>query len=75
LADIKALRREFRDRFGKIPCEVEILLQCAEVRIQAGDAHVPIRVIVKWSDFTPLTSGPATDSPAATKPSDNKGTP
>jgi hypothetical protein len=42
---------------------------------QAGDAHVPIRVIVKWSDFTPLTSGPATDSPAATKPSDNKGTP
>ena len=40
LADVKALRREFRDRFGKIPREVEILLQCAEVRIQAGDAHI-----------------------------------
>src|ERR1700693_3121272 len=43
--------------------------------IQAGDAHVPIRVIVKWSDFTPLASAPATDSPAMAKPSDNKGTP
>ncbi len=40
LADVKALRREFRDRFGKVPREVEILLQCAEVRIQAGEAHV-----------------------------------
>ncbi|MGO9243231.1 MAG: transcription-repair coupling factor [Verrucomicrobiia bacterium] len=39
-ADVKALRREFRDRFGKIPREVEILMQCAEVRIQAGEAHV-----------------------------------
>jgi hypothetical protein len=43
--------------------------------IEAGDAHVPIRVIVKWTDFTPLVSAPATDSPAASKPSDNKGTP
>ena len=40
LADVKALRKEFRDRFGKVPREVEILLQCAEVRIQAGEAHV-----------------------------------
>ena len=40
LADTKALRREFRDRFGKIPRELEILLQCAEVRIQASGAHV-----------------------------------
>ena len=39
-ADVKALRREFRDRFGKVPREVEILMQCAEVRIQAGEAHV-----------------------------------
>ena len=39
-ADVKALRREFRDRFGRIPREVEILMQCAEVRIQAGEAHV-----------------------------------
>jgi len=40
LTDVKALRKELRDRFGKIPREVEILLQCAEVRIQASDAHV-----------------------------------
>ena len=40
--------------------------------IQAGDAHVPIRVIVKWTDFTPLESAPATDSPSMAKPADNK---
>jgi transcription-repair coupling factor (superfamily II helicase) len=40
LAAVKSLRREFRDRFGKIPRQLELLLQCAEVRIQAGDAHV-----------------------------------
>jgi transcription-repair coupling factor (superfamily II helicase) len=40
LADVKALRKEFRDRFGNVPREVEILMQCAEVRIQAGEAHV-----------------------------------
>ncbi len=39
-ADVKALHREFRDRFGKIPRKVEVLMQCAEVRIQAGEAHV-----------------------------------
>jgi hypothetical protein len=43
--------------------------------IQAGDSRVPIRVIVKWTDFAPLSNAPATDSPAAAKPSDNKGTP
>jgi hypothetical protein len=43
--------------------------------IQAGDARVPIRVIVKWTDFTPLSSAPPADSPAMAKPSDNKGTP
>ena len=40
--------------------------------IQAGDAHVPLRVIVKWSEFTPLESAPATDSPAMAKPADSK---
>jgi transcription-repair coupling factor (superfamily II helicase) len=40
LATVKSLRREFRDRFGKIPRQLELLLQCAEIRIQAGDAHV-----------------------------------
>jgi hypothetical protein len=39
--------------------------------IQLGDARVPLRVIVKWSEFTPLESAPATDSPATAKPTDN----
>jgi hypothetical protein len=43
--------------------------------IQAGDMRVPIRVIVKWTNFTPQASPPATDSPASAKPSDNNGTP
>jgi hypothetical protein len=43
--------------------------------IEAGDVRVPIRVIVKWTDFTPQASAPATDSPAMAKPADNKGTP
>jgi hypothetical protein len=43
--------------------------------VPAGDASVPIRVIVKWSDFTPQASAPATDSPAMAKPPENKGTP
>jgi hypothetical protein len=43
--------------------------------IQSADGSVPIRVIVKWTDFTPLATAPATDSPAMAKPSDNKGTP
>ncbi len=36
--------------------------------IQSGDASVPIRIIVKWSDFTPQASAPATNSSEATKP-------
>ncbi len=43
--------------------------------IQVGDASVPLRVIVKWSDFTPQASAPAPDSPAMAKPPENKGTP
>src|SRR3984957_12105277 len=42
---------------------------------QAGNTSVPIRVIVKWTDFTPQASTPAADSPAIATPSDNKGTP
>ncbi len=42
---------------------------------QAGNISVPIRVIVKWTDFTPQASAPAVDSPATGKPSDDKGTP
>jgi hypothetical protein len=45
--------------------------------VRSGDASVPIRVIVKWSDFTPQASAPATDSPTIAKPFDSgtKGTP
>ena len=43
--------------------------------IQAGDTSVPIRVIVKWTDFTPQSSAPAADLPAVAKPSENKSTP
>lgn len=30
---------------------------------QSGDTQVPIRIIVRWSDFTPLTGTPAADKP------------
>ena len=43
--------------------------------IPSGDAHVPIRVIVKWSDFKPSDDAPPANSPAMANPSDNKGTP
>ena len=42
---------------------------------ESGKNHVPIRMIVKWSDFTPLASAPAADSPAMETPSNNKATP
>ena len=42
---------------------------------QSGDSHVPIRVIVKWTDFKPLASEPVPDTPPTLKPSDNRGTP
>ncbi len=40
LGDLKALRREFRDRYGRLPRTLELLLECAAVRIRAGDAHI-----------------------------------
>jgi hypothetical protein len=39
--------------------------------LQSGGAHIPIRIIVKWSDFAPETGGPAADAPAPAKPPDN----
>ncbi len=35
---------------------------------ESGGNHVPIRIIIKWSDFTPLASAPAADSPATVNP-------
>ena len=38
LAEVKTLRAEFRDRYGKISRGTELLLQCADVKILAGRA-------------------------------------
>jgi hypothetical protein len=43
--------------------------------IMAGDVRVPIRAIVKWSDFTPIENGSSTDAPAASRPPDAPGKP
>jgi hypothetical protein len=43
--------------------------------IDVGKARIPIRIIVRWTDFTPANAGPSADSPAATKPPENKATP
>jgi hypothetical protein len=43
--------------------------------IQAGDASVPLRVIVKWSDFKPAEGDSGTGAPVMTKPPDEKGKP
>jgi transcription-repair coupling factor (superfamily II helicase) len=40
LADVENLRRELRDRYGPVPREVKLLLQCAEVKILAGHSNV-----------------------------------
>ena len=41
-AEVEELRREFRDRYGKLPREVRLLLQCAEIKILAAQAHVDV---------------------------------
>jgi len=45
--------------------------------IPSGDGSVSVRAIVKWTDFTPISSSPATDSqaPAPAKSPESKGTP
>ncbi|MEI8063688.1 MAG: TRCF domain-containing protein, partial [Verrucomicrobiota bacterium] len=40
--EVEALRHEFRDRYGKLPREVRLLLQCAEIKVYAGSAHVDV---------------------------------
>jgi hypothetical protein len=47
----------------------------SDENIQSGNLSVPIRVIVKWTDYTPLEGAPVADSPPVMKPSDNRGTP
>jgi hypothetical protein len=43
--------------------------------IPSGDGNVPIRVIVKWTDFTPASSTPAGASTAPPPPAGGKTTP
>jgi transcription-repair coupling factor (superfamily II helicase) len=40
LAEVDALRAEFRDRYGKLPHEVKLLLRCATVKILAANANI-----------------------------------
>jgi hypothetical protein len=47
----------------------------SDENLESGGAHIPIRIIVKWSDFAPGGSAPATETPATGKPPDNSGTP
>jgi hypothetical protein len=42
---------------------------------QAGDVHVPVRVIVKWSGYVPQGATPEATSPAPEKPSGSKPSP
>ena len=40
--EVDALRREFRDRYGKLPREVRLLLQTAEVKLHAAAIHADV---------------------------------
>jgi transcription-repair coupling factor (superfamily II helicase) len=40
LAGVKALRVEFRDRYGRLPRQVRLLLQTAEVKVLAVENHI-----------------------------------
>ena len=40
LADVESLRRELRDRYGPVPREVKLLLQCSEIKILTGHANI-----------------------------------
>ncbi len=43
--------------------------------IAAGDTRVPIRMIIRWSEFTPQGATPAAGAPTTTQPPSNKVTP
>ena len=43
--------------------------------IQAGDTKVPIRMIVRWTDFTPVAGTPTAGTPSADKPPAAKSAP
>jgi hypothetical protein len=43
--------------------------------MQAGDTKVPVRMTVRWTDFTPMTGTPTVAAPTADKPVAGKGAP
>ncbi len=43
--------------------------------IPEGKATLPIRVVIRWTDYTPAGSGPPTAPPPVPKPTDSKGAP
>lgn len=43
--------------------------------LQAGDTKVPMRMIVRWTDFTPLSGPPPAGTPPGDKPSAGKSSP
>jgi len=42
---------------------------------ESGNNHVPIRLIVKWSDFKPLENAPTAGAPTTANPNSSAGTP
>jgi hypothetical protein len=43
--------------------------------IPEGKTTLPIRIVIRWTDYTPVSSAPSTGPPPVAKPSDSKGTP
>jgi hypothetical protein len=43
--------------------------------IPEGNATLPIRVVIRWTEYTPARSAPPTAAPPAPRPTDSKGSP
>ena len=43
--------------------------------VEGSDSRIPIRIIVRWTDFTPVGNAPTAISPSTDRPSAAKGTP
>ncbi len=47
----------------------------SDENFQSGDVSVPIRIIIKWTNFAPQASAPAEDSPATGAPPSSQANP
>jgi hypothetical protein len=47
----------------------------SDENFESGGVSVPIRIIIKWTDFTPQATAPAADSPATGPQSSNQANP